>query len=191
MTISKPLHIYSKITHPYNMTNSEMWPISSPKTSVKPYIAFGPPLLTRRISEQSDVNGAPQAIIESPLLRLPPELRNIIFAYALDHGTVSPHLGTTSLERRLRKDPIRKRFGLLFTCRQIYAETALLPYKLNTFSVRGLLPLVALENFLCRRTQAQMQVMDKVQMYHEEVRAATVWMEKIASCELEPAWYAT
>ncbi|KAI4613396.1 uncharacterized protein J4E87_009863 [Alternaria ethzedia] len=130
--------------------------------------------------KQSDVNGAPQAIIESPLLRLPPELRNIIFAYALDHGTVSPHLGTTCLERRLRKDPIRKRFGLLFTCRQIYAETALLPYKLNTFSVRGLIPLVALENFLGRRTQAQMQVMDKVQMDYEEVRAATVWMEKIA-----------
>ncbi|KAI4701716.1 hypothetical protein J4E81_003456 [Alternaria sp. BMP 2799] len=69
----------------------------------------------------------------SPLLRLPAELRNTIFAYALDHDTIVlehpvPRIRITDSRH---KDAI----NLLYVCRQIYIETALLPYKLNRFVI--------------------------------------------------------
>jgi len=67
---------------------------------------------------------------ESPFLQLPPEIRNRIYEYALSRSHVQKHryhslwvgLSTT-------QDP----FALLFVCRQIYAETAVLPYRLTRF----------------------------------------------------------
>jgi len=206
-TMSKQFHVSSKIANTVSRTKSEMLPRnkksklprrvirrsrkSSPKMLVKPYTAFKPPPLTARISEQPDIQNAHCDVIESPLLRLPPELRNMIFALALDHGTIRPKIGKTWLEPKLKNYPIRERFGLLFTCRQIYAETALLPYKLNTFVVGGHDPIVNLKTFLGRRSEAQRYVMDKVQFYHdEEPRAATAWVEMIANHEIDPVWWA-
>jgi hypothetical protein len=87
--------------------------------------------------------------IHSPLLHLPAELRNLIFAYAL---------GTSSIKRcdeyqyncrvcKKTKGPggtenyykvvfwhFECCLGILPTCRQVYAESKVLPFKLNTVS---------------------------------------------------------
>ncbi|KAH7076427.1 hypothetical protein BKA63DRAFT_282354 [Paraphoma chrysanthemicola] len=78
---------------------------------------------------------------DSPLLRLPPEIRNRIFKYALcghklrpflsfEHFRTSELQGVVAANRKLAKG----RFELLLTSRQIYAETAALPYILTTFA---------------------------------------------------------
>lgn len=66
----------------------------------------------------------------SPLLRLPAELRNLIYHYALGNCTLilSTHLGRLRLYQR--DIPA---FPLLAVCTQIHAEVVLLPYSLNTF----------------------------------------------------------
>jgi hypothetical protein len=72
---------------------------------------------------------------DSPLLCLPPEIRNRIWEYTLggndirqvDYGhrisvfLAKPHEGLNT-------------FALLRVCRQTYAETALLPFSVNTFA---------------------------------------------------------
>lgn len=68
---------------------------------------------------------------ESPLLRLPAEIRNHIFEMALDGHTIKPDAPRTLNNRD-------NRFDLLQSCRQIYAETGILPYRLSTFSFRYL-----------------------------------------------------
>jgi len=65
----------------------------------------------------------------SRLLRLPAELRNQIYKYALGGHRVL--LGTTQ-PRLCSEEPI-PRFALLRVCSQIHAEAALLPYRLNIF----------------------------------------------------------
>ncbi|KAI4647679.1 hypothetical protein J4E93_004089 [Alternaria ventricosa] len=86
----------------------------------------------------------------SPLLLLPAEIRNIIFALALDHQDII-------IVRGRMYNKVRSPVNLLRVCRQIHAETALLPYELNFFAVSNwgelLLP------FLQRRTQDQLGVM--------------------------------
>jgi len=72
----------------------------------------------------------------SPLLRLPAELRNQIYKYALGGHIVL--LGTTHelvyprKPRLYPEEPI-SHFALLRVCSQIHAEAALLPYSLNIF----------------------------------------------------------
>jgi len=57
---------------------------------------------------------------------------------------------------------------LLFVCRQIYAEVALLPYKLNRFKVSGNL-FYDLYFMLDRRTEKQIALMEEVWwMYADE-----------------------
>jgi len=52
----------------------------------------------------------------------------------------------------------RNSINLLFVCRQIYSETALLPYKLNTFVINCYHPR-SIATFLNRRTSAQIKLM--------------------------------
>jgi hypothetical protein len=67
---------------------------------------------------------------ESRLLRLPPEVRMMIWGYSLGGQTIklaqkrlSPHY-----------DPrLVNRFPLLRVCRQVYLDAAVLPYTLDTF----------------------------------------------------------
>lgn len=80
--------------------------------------------------------------INSPLLRLPAELRNMIFGWVfrdVEYGladTYLPQDGILSMH-------IVNTFGshtlhdliLLLICRQVHAETALLPYSLGSFDV--------------------------------------------------------
>ncbi|KAI4647686.1 hypothetical protein J4E93_004096 [Alternaria ventricosa] len=75
----------------------------------------------------------------SPLLRLPAELRNIVYGYVFEGNRYAlggylftgkrPEEGNTLIWRTSRSNDI----GLLLACRQLHAETALLPYKLGVF----------------------------------------------------------
>jgi len=61
---------------------------------------------------------------DSPLLRLPPELRNLIYEHAL-HGTV-----VTLREHQLSKVP-----GVLLACKQTYGEATAIFYTTASFTV--------------------------------------------------------
>ncbi|KAF1932400.1 uncharacterized protein M421DRAFT_2031 [Didymella exigua CBS 183.55] len=75
---------------------------------------------------------------QSRLLRLPPELRNQIWEYALG-GHAFDITTRKVFKQRKRIDKAKawdlpiNTFALLRVCRQIYAETALIPYKHNAF----------------------------------------------------------
>lgn len=75
---------------------------------------------------------------ESSLLRLPPELRNRFYTYVVGGNDFDL---TDGLDRRPRArlrhtyfEPDYHMLGLLRTCRQIHAETRLLPFTCNIFS---------------------------------------------------------
>lgn len=74
---------------------------------------------------------------ETPLLCLPPEVRNQIWGYALGGNVfdvVPCYIDeSTYLCKPSAQSLPRTNIALLSVCRQIYAETALLPYKLNAF----------------------------------------------------------
>ncbi|KAF7671513.1 hypothetical protein GT037_010325 [Alternaria burnsii] len=71
---------------------------------------------------------------DSLLLRLPPELRCLVFEYVLGGNTYEIRYHQKS--EAVKHTTISKHaLALLSVCRQIFAETALLPFGLNTFSV--------------------------------------------------------
>jgi hypothetical protein len=90
----------------------------------------------------------PHLQASSPLLRLTGELRNQIYTYILYTGTYHITISRTQIIRdisatntryrkkitfnRLRDTP-PTHFSFLRVCRQIYTETRLLPFTLNTF----------------------------------------------------------
>ncbi|KAF2253363.1 hypothetical protein BU26DRAFT_399624, partial [Trematosphaeria pertusa] len=69
---------------------------------------------------------------ESPLLRLPAELRNKIYSYVLG-GRLWELKDTLTAGSREKNS-----MSLLRVCRQINAETASLPFELGTFSFESL-----------------------------------------------------
>jgi len=100
----------------------------------------------------------------SPLLRLPAELRNEIFALALRHGTISLTFSPSARDQTILQDRHNippSSAPLLFVCRQIHAEVSLLPYRLNKFIVAGKY-LSAMRDFLKRRTREQLALMRDV-----------------------------
>ncbi|CAI6287124.1 unnamed protein product [Periconia digitata] len=72
--------------------------------------------------------------LQSPLLRLPPELRNRIYKYALGGKKLRPagFIHRIKYEQNGRVTPPNF-VALLSVCRQIYAEARLYPFLLNTF----------------------------------------------------------
>ncbi|RYN33813.1 hypothetical protein AA0112_g5632 [Alternaria arborescens] len=78
----------------------------------------------RRISEITPRNSD-----ISPLLRLPGEIRNEVYQYVLNEGAY--HFMDDDLWPMTECE---ERFALLRVCREIYNETRLLPFSLNTFS---------------------------------------------------------
>jgi hypothetical protein len=72
---------------------------------------------------------------ESPLLRIPPEIRNRIWEYALGGKNFRQQpRGRKQMFVPMPRERVNAS-ALLRTCRQIYAETALIPFAVNTFSV--------------------------------------------------------
>ncbi|KAG9188226.1 hypothetical protein G6011_02149 [Alternaria panax] len=71
---------------------------------------------------------------DSPLLRLPPELRYMIFEHALGGKTYEIRYDRKSV--MAKNTAVSKHaLALLSVCRQVFAETALLPFSSNKFSV--------------------------------------------------------
>jgi hypothetical protein len=95
---------------------------------------------------------------ESPLLRLPGELRNRIYGYVFDVDSIRVRESpsdlvtatvvdtTSSASTRVPDYPLIDMHSLTWTCRLLYNETKLLPYQFNTFD----LPLWALRPILRR-----------------------------------------
>ena len=107
----------------------------------------------------------------------------MIFAFALDHQVIRTNRG------RMYNEIIAP-INLLLVCRQIHAETALLPYALNMFCVFDpLLPdmelrvtwnCCRLHKFLKRRTPAQIGAMANVMKVYgmrRALKSATERME--------------
>ncbi|KAF1360511.1 hypothetical protein EJ07DRAFT_177226 [Lizonia empirigonia] len=95
----------------------------------------------------------------SPLLCLPPEIRNRIWDYTLGHNTFRARPGCYRSRRiprlTLAPDEPGINVAILRSCRQIYSETALMPVQLNTlaFSVIGDIVSVARRLKLHQRKQ--------------------------------------
>lgn len=92
--------------------------------------------------------------MESPLLALPAEIRNKIFALALGGHEITITAGHKSFDKKTRlytyvltqtalplsgviSGFVKPTFQLPRVSRQVYAETAILPYSLNTFKFTG------------------------------------------------------
>ncbi|KAF7446426.1 hypothetical protein Ptr902_09458 [Pyrenophora tritici-repentis] len=72
---------------------------------------------------------------QSPLLRLPPEIRNRIWEFALGGMVYRVKNPDSDRHRKLAPSPKQPAgISLLRVCRQIYAEAAMLPSLLNTIS---------------------------------------------------------
>ncbi|KAH8731111.1 hypothetical protein GQ44DRAFT_755879 [Phaeosphaeriaceae sp. PMI808] len=69
----------------------------------------------------------------SALLRLPLDIRTMIWEYVLESGEIIKLFPIACVRHSKIPKPTH-RFQLLRVCRQIYVEAALLPYTLNTFS---------------------------------------------------------
>lgn len=73
------------------------------------------------------------------MLRLPAEIRNIIWTYALGGKTIRQVIrGRSKYVFVPEASEKTNAFALLGTCRQIYAESVHLPFAGNTFSVQHL-----------------------------------------------------
>ncbi|KAI4946688.1 hypothetical protein J4E91_006859 [Alternaria rosae] len=108
--------------------------------------------------------------VNSPLLRLPAELRTMIYTYVfsfqeyrIDAGITGPIICAGSLKRN--------NMGLLLVSRQLHAETALLPYQLGTicFHFEGSYPdglwLPHIGKFLEKRSLQQIKAIVSLQAY--------------------------
>ena len=82
------------------------------------------------------INSTARNQLQSPLLRLPPEIRNKLYILVLGGRTCRFKDAIDRGHAILDTKGERHVFGLLFVCHQIYSETSLLPYSLNTFSFR-------------------------------------------------------
>ncbi|KAF2030026.1 hypothetical protein EK21DRAFT_112319 [Setomelanomma holmii] len=70
---------------------------------------------------------------DSPLLKMPPEIRNRIYDFAL--GGLTFRLQPNDDNEKVANETKSKNaIALLAVCRQLYAETAVLPTSLNVFS---------------------------------------------------------
>ena len=96
----------------------------------------------------------------SPLLRLPAELRNLIYSYVFAHQTIEP---VPELWRQRNDTTIRVHnvLTLLRVNRQLHAETRLLPYQNTTFVFTST---YALDAFVARRSQEQLDFIQSVQI---------------------------
>jgi len=115
----------------------------------------------------------------SPLLRLPAELRNKIYGYALggielrmsyrskELGVVSP----MSYDPHMSFTPFHRLVGLTLVSRQIYAETKILPFELCTMLALG----STFNGLIERLNLTQRQAISTIHAHHLEVKESTVW----------------
>ena len=115
----------------------------------------------------------------SPLLRLPAELRNKIYGYALGGMELrvsyrSKELGVVSAmsyDPSVSLTPLHRRVGLTLVSRQLYAETKILPFELCTMDViRSLF-----YNHIKRLNTTQRQAISTIRTHYMNARDGTVW----------------
>ena len=114
--------------------------------------------------------------INSPLLRLPGEIRNMIFGWVfrgVEYGLANGYwpydeVVRMQIDNQSGRHTFRD-FNLLRVCRQVHAETALLPYSLGSFDIPGVDQslcyyerLQALEGFMKRRTEEQIDAISRL-----------------------------
>lgn len=104
---------------------------------------------------------------ESPLLRLPAELRNKIYEYTIGgyvielfESTKKPHYNMLS-QADGHYTALANPTVLSKTCRQLHKETALLPYSLNTFHGR----IRYIHKFLKGLTKAQREQIKSLEIF--------------------------
>lgn len=102
---------------------------------------------------------------QSPLLRLPPEIRNKIWTIALGDMIFIPNRDWFARPYLwvAANPPRNHRLALLRTCRQVFCETALIPYKINTFIVPRY---IKLRSFLRRMKTAHRRAVSTLQVEH-------------------------
>ncbi|KAG9188772.1 hypothetical protein G6011_07477 [Alternaria panax] len=105
-----------------------------------------------KISSDEKNEATKRNTAESPLLRLPAELRNEIYKYALGRH-VYPVPGDG------RKNP--RALNLVRVCRQIQQEAAFLPYSLSVLSSRMA---IHLEEFVSRLSISQRNAIETIQL---------------------------
>ncbi|KAH7408110.1 hypothetical protein DE146DRAFT_362550 [Phaeosphaeria sp. MPI-PUGE-AT-0046c] len=102
-------------------------------------VADQPPkdgLLNLRKTPEHLVAIAKRNSVASPLLRLPPELRNKIWRFAIGGEYIEMPVTQRLLNEPKRKDRTAEKlavFRIPSVSRQVYAETATMPYSANTF----------------------------------------------------------
>ncbi|KAI4644834.1 uncharacterized protein J4E79_010969 [Alternaria viburni] len=107
--------------------------------------------------------------LNSPLLRLPAELRNAIFAYVFSDNVYLFNGANVYWKRTSSTTSFNENnLGVLRTSRQLHAETALLPYQLAFFHFKFRVSKVewanCVERFMKNRTMEQELVMSKNMM---------------------------
>jgi hypothetical protein len=115
----------------------------------------------------------------SPLLRLPPEIRNMIYTLIIDVNMVV----FTKAGLGRGRHPIQDGLALLRVCRQIHAEAAVLPYALNTFVFWTFTS--DLQAFLYGRKKEQITAMRKVQWGSGGPTTAVEWIKVLRKIERE------
>ena len=123
--------------------------------------------------------------VNSPLLRLPAELRNIIFHYVYADKTYvfredveAKAVGSYRREDDESPSDLKREACVSFVCRQLNAETSLLPYELGVFSFNvvakngGYAGLWMLEDFLGERTDQQFDAIAQltIEQWSDECR---------------------
>ncbi|KAH8629752.1 hypothetical protein IG631_14329 [Alternaria alternata] len=112
----------------------------------------------------------------SPFLRLPPEIRNMIYTHIIDVVTVV----FTKAGLGRGRHPVQDGLALVRVCRQIHAEAGLLPYALNTFVFWTFTSVLRV--FLDRRKEEQIAVMRNV-LWGSEIKTAGEWMKVLRKPE--------
>lgn len=113
---------------------------------------------------------------ESSLLKLPAEIRNIIFRYALSGVEYKIKEDDNLSMRNIVTQP--DALALLAVCRQIYSETALLPFSLNIFS-SYLFPM-DLKNWMAQRHTVQMTAVTRIHLTGGVVPDIDGWWPNLA-----------
>jgi len=109
----------------------------------------------------------------------------MIFEYAMYHETINIHLKYNMQTDIVTSEP-RHSEPLLFVCRQIHLEVAILPYKLNVFFINSY-GYIGLFDFLQQRAPDQLDLMVKVMCqlgYGRQVHVASAaewikWHEEV------------
>jgi len=102
--------------------------------------------------------------VQSPLLRLPSELRNIIYRYVFQGCSIWVTKNHQDLLYGLRLWCIHDLdiVSLLLTCRQVHAEAAILPYRFLVFEFHGGAAII--EKFLSARSPAQLEAIQTIRV---------------------------